>query len=102
MSEIRSMHWKKKFNERAWILRNLKRSELKMNDLKTSYTSLIRPVFYLFLGCRLPFPNDGEQRKQLEHLQARAITIITGNKMSYSSNLDSSDLMSLEIGDSTS
>ena len=68
-------YMERKFYERSWALRNLKRSGLSVNDLRTCYVSLIRPIFdytsvvYNSLLTR-------EQVKKLEWLQKRALRII--------------------------
>ena len=88
-------YMERKFYERSWSLRNLKRSGLYVNDLKTCYVSLIRPIFdytsmvYNSLLTR-------EQVKKLEWLQKRALRILLGNSMKYEAMLSKMDLENLE------
>ena len=85
----------RKFNERVWVLRNLRRSGFSRDDLKTTYVSLIRPVFD-FTSVVYHSLMNIEQGKHLERLQKRALTIITGSKRSnYEKMLEEVGLTSL-------
>ena len=77
----------KKFNERAWLLRNLKRSGFKQEDLKAAYTSMILSVFD-FTSVVYHSLLNAEQKLKLERLQGRALAIITGTCRSYSGNVE--------------
>lgn len=84
----------KKFNERAWLLRNLKRAGFNSGDLKTAYTSIVRPVFN-FTAVVYHSLSTNEQKSRLERLQARALSIVTEKHHSYERTLFASGLPTL-------
>ena len=83
-----------KFNERAWLLRNLKRSGFTTSDLQIAYTSIVRPVFD-FTAVVYHSLTTQEQKQKLERLQARALSIITGRFDGYRQALLDTNLCSL-------
>ena len=77
------------------MLRNLKRSGFKKEDLKTAYTSMILPVFD-FTSVVYHSLLNSEQKLKLERLQARALAIITGTCRSYSGNIEDLAITTLD------
>ena len=71
--QVRSIE--KKFNQRSWLLRNLKRSGFTKDDLKIAYNSFILPIFD-FTAVVYHSLLTQEQSIKLERLQARALAII--------------------------
>ena len=70
----------KKVAVRLYFLRQLKRTKLPANDLLSFYTTCIRPIFHTALPQYLS--------DQLEHLQKRALRIISTNDLSYRQALE--------------
>ena len=85
----------RKFNEPCWALRNLKRARFKKDDLLTSYTSLIRPVFD-FTSIVYPSLLTGEQKQTMERLKKRALQIIVNEYDSYLTFFEKMDITTLE------
>ena len=77
---------KSKFNSRLWSLRYLKKSGMELSDLRKAYVCFLRPL----LEYAVPAFHSmmtGEQSDLLESLQARALKIIYGFQLSYSTCL---------------
>ena len=70
----------KKVAVRLYFLRQLKRTKLPANDLLSFYTTCIRPIFHTALPQYLS--------DQLEHLQKRALRIISTNDSSHRQALE--------------
>ena len=86
----------RKFNERSWVLRNLRRSGFTSADLLTVYKSLIRPVFD-FTSVVYHSLLTIEQKQLLERLQHRAVSVIVGGRGgNYSKQLESLGLDTLD------
>ena len=85
-----------KFNDRIWVLRNLRRSGFTKTDLNQVYTSLIRPIFdYTAVVYHSLLSLD--QKSHLERLQRRALAVITGSQhTSYAGDMEMLGLESLE------
>ena len=76
-----------KFNQRIWALRNLKRSGFTKVDLKTSYLSLVRPVFD-YTSAVYHSLLSSEQSSRLERMQKQAVKIICGQNSNYSTSIE--------------
>lgn len=86
---------KKKFYQRLWILRNLKKAMLPAADMLSLYNSLIRPVLE-FAAPAFHSLLTVAQSGELEQLQARAFKLIYGWKTSYRAALETSGAPRLE------
>ena len=86
----------RKFNERSWALRHLKRSGFKTDDLLTSYLSLIRPLFDFTSVVYHPLLS-AESSLVLERLQKRALRLIDPNYESYEKTLEKLNITTLAL-----
>ena len=85
---------KKKFANRIWIIRHLKRAKIESDKLLKVFCSLIRPIFdyaSVIYGPML----TAAQRTDLERMQAIALKTILGWNHSYRSCLNISGLETL-------
>lgn len=73
---------RRRMRETTWVLRHLKLSGFRENELTTVYTTVVRPVLDFCCVVYHPMLTD-EQDQQIERLQAQALKCIYGYKMSY-------------------
>ena len=86
---------KGKFRARIWTLRELRRHDFCEADLLKVYTTMIRPVIEYSSVIYHPMLT-GEQTRDIEKIQSRALKNIYGHVYSYARLLELSGLETLE------
>ena len=86
---------KKKFAQRIWILRHLKRAKLDNAKLVRVYSSFIRPCFE-YLCATFTNMLIATQSKALECMQAIALKTIFGWNYTYAQCLEMANIETLE------
>ena len=82
---------RRRMRETTWVLRHLKNSGFKEQELVRVYKTVIRPILDYCCMIYHPMMND-EQDQVIERLQAQALKNIFGYKMKYSDMRKRADL----------